>query len=568
MNLAMVTESASQIAWAIKRIMEVDVVIIDDELNRITDTFSYPRQRIEIRKNSIVGRIIDTGKPLAIDDKERFQSCIDCIDFECCEMKSLIGVPIIYEDKVIGAIALAIPPKFMKGLFMNLSHTIGFLEKMAEMLSGKLQAEADYQSLNLTKTQREILIDSMDEAIVLIDETGLITFSNKRFKDWFFAGQTVFNLPVSAVIRHTAIERFLQNKQSFQNKLIYYEYKNVSFDGFCTAKPVEINGVYHGAVVSLKSINTEGLVYTHEDNYRIDKFRGVSSAGRVAVAGAKAAAQNDEPILIGGPAEFRNFEMAQAIHAESHRKDRNFLVVDCANDSDIALETELFGPASGDGVAGGKLRMANKGTLCIRNISKLPQFLQRRLSEFMCSRTIVAYQKEISSDVRIMATAAADLRRQTAIGMFDEALYERIAMQTIYLPQLGDNAEDVEKYLDYNFGYYSRRYGMNEIQIEPGVIERLCSYEWPGDLRELKNVVEYLVSHSKNHRITMDMLEPIELKSQSFSITMTADRFLEEQIIKMMATGKTRDEMAEILGISRATLFRKIKKITNKENEQ
>ena len=157
----MVTSSASQIAWAIKRIMDVDVIIIDNELNRITDTFTYPRQRIEIRKSSIVGRIIETGKPLAIDDKERFKSCIECPDLQNCNMRSMIGVPIIYGEKVVGAIALAIPPKFMKGLFGSLSHTIGFLEKMAEMLAGKLQAEDDFQQLNVAKLQREALIDSM-----------------------------------------------------------------------------------------------------------------------------------------------------------------------------------------------------------------------------------------------------------------------------------------------------------------------------------------------------------------------------------------------------------------------
>ncbi|MEG0912527.1 MAG: sigma 54-interacting transcriptional regulator [Oscillospiraceae bacterium] len=568
MNLSMVTDSASQIAWAIKRIMEVDVVVIDDELNRITDTFAYPRQRIEIRKNSIVGRIIETGKPLAIDDKERFQSCIECRDYEVCEMKSLIGVPITYEEKVVGAIALAISPKFMKGLFGNLGHTIGFLEKMAEMLSGKLQTEADYQKLNLTKLQREVLIDSMDEAIVLVDSDGLISYSNTKFNNYFFNGKTVINMPISAVIRHAQVEQYLKSKQSFEDKLIYCEYKNMSFDGYCSARTIDINGEYHGAVFTLKSITGAGksLDVSMRGGYNLSKFLGSGPQMHSAINKAKNAAKNDDPILIEGKCGFRKLELAQSIHAESPRRDRNFLYVECANDSDEALESELFG--SSDNLVTSKLRFANKGTLCICDIDKMPQFLQRRIGDYLVNRTITVQNREIGTDARLIFTASADLKERVDRGMFDELLYTQLSKQIIFLPQIGQDSNDIAAYLEYNFSAYGDRYGFDKLIVDPEVMDALCSYDWPGDVRQLKNAVEYLVINCKNKRITADLLEQLDFIKAQKEQTKSADQLVDEQILKLMASGKTRDEIANILRISRATLFRKLKKINSQGEQQ
>ncbi len=568
MNLSMVTESASQIAWAIKRVMEVDVVIVDNELNRITDTFSYPRQRIEIRKNSIVGRIIENGKPLAIDDKERFQSCIECKDFEICEMKSLIGVPIVYEDKVIGAMALAISPKFIKGLFGNLSHTIGFLEKMAEMLVGKLQTESDYQRLNLAKLQREVLIDSMNEAIVLVDRDGLITYSNTRFNDAFFGGKTVINLPVSTVIRHAEIDRFLKDKQSFEDKLIYCEYKgSSSFDGLCSARTIEIGGEYYGAVFSLKSINNAASAVggTIAENYRFERFKGSSGRCRSAINKARTASKNDDPVLIEGVCGYRKLELAQAIHEESRRGQGNFFHIDCSMDSDKRIEAELFGAK--ENVMTSKLRLANKGTVCICRVDLMPQYLQRRISDYLVHRTIEVQGREIGTDTRLIFTVQGTLKPLMDCGMFDQQLYEQLSRQSIYLPGIGDNAEDVAIYLQDALRLYAEKYGMQTPQIDPKVVETLCEYDWPGDLRQLRNVAEHLIIHCKNRPIGMELLEPLSFLRDRQKQEKSAGQLVEDQILRLMASGKTRDEIAAILQISRATLFRKLKKI-NMQGEQ
>ncbi len=569
MNLTMVTDSASQIAWAIKRIMEVDVVIVDDELHRIADTFVYPRQRIEIRKNSIVGRIIETGKPLAIDDKERFQSCIECPDFENCEMKSMIGVPIRYEERVIGAISLAISPRFIKGLFGNLNHTIGFLEKMAEMLAGKLQAEADYQRLNLAKQQREALIDSMDEAIVLVDGDGLISYSNTRFNDAFFGGKTVINLPVSTVVHHAQVEQFLKDKQSFEDKLIYCEYKGrPSFDGLCSARAIEIDGQYYGAVFTLKSINNtvSKLGETIAENYRLVQFIGSDARCCGAVSKARAAAKNDDPVLIEGVCGCRKLELAQAIHDASRRGRQNFFHVDCSIDSDERLEAELFGT---DGnLMTSKLRLANKGTVCICRVDQMPRFLQRRVSDYLTNRTFTVQGREIATDTRLIFTAEGSLRQQYDCGMFDPNLYERIARQSIFLPRVGDDPESTAVYIEQSFGEYAQRYGVEDITVDQEVMQVLSDYHWPGDLRQLRNVVEYLVINCKNGRVTPELLQKLPFLGERREQEKSADELVEEQIIKLIASGKTRDEIASILKISRATLFRKLKKINSQgEND-
>jgi transcriptional regulator with GAF, ATPase, and Fis domain len=127
LELTTIKQSAEQIATTISKIMEVDVVVVDNQLERIADTFKYPHKQIDIRTNSIVGSIIVTGRHLVIEDKRYSDACQSCPDLQTCDMESIIGVPIIYKDKVIGAVALIVPPQRMLNFKNNFDHVLEFL---------------------------------------------------------------------------------------------------------------------------------------------------------------------------------------------------------------------------------------------------------------------------------------------------------------------------------------------------------------------------------------------------------------------------------------------------------
>lgn len=248
-----IAANAHQTAYAIKNVVDVDVVIVDEQCSRIADTFGYGEDKIVIRSNSIIGMIVQTGKPLAIDDKNRFQSCRECEDRESCRMTSLIGVPIRFEDAVVGAIGLVIPEHSLKRLFDNLQYTLDFLEVMAGMLTSQLSAMKDRQRLKVVIHQEEMLMDTIPDAVAVLDEKGLITYANGEFNRIFFAGKRTVNIPVDMLLGQQKISACLKNSEDFSDLPIHYKYLNTTFDGFCSARNFNIDGSPYGAVITLKN---------------------------------------------------------------------------------------------------------------------------------------------------------------------------------------------------------------------------------------------------------------------------------------------------------------------------
>ncbi|MGI6402753.1 MAG: sigma 54-interacting transcriptional regulator [Oscillospiraceae bacterium] len=559
MELSMIADSASQIAWAINRIMEVDVVIIDAKLQRITDTFRYPRQRIEIRKNSIIGRIVESGKPLAIDDKSIFRSCVDCPDSHICNMASFIGVPIIYKGETVGAIGLAIAAKYIKSLFGNLSHTISFLEKMAEMLSGKLQAADDYGKLTIAKKERELLIDTVEVLLVHIDAAGKITYYNKEFADYFVMGGSAIGKPISQVISHPQIEAFLRDHQEIENHLLYYESPKKFFDGVCNIRILEVDGVYSGAVLTFRSIH---MVYDLLSKMEVGLVGGrqkndqhISAKMRKAIAVALDAAKDRKPILIESRSGMRSLQLARMIHNESPDNTGGYFVVDCNENGDDQISAQLFGTKT----SMSKIRLANQGTLCIANVNKLSLFLQRKLEQCMASGMLEADGRPVSIHTRYVFTSTENLAKLAKLGIFDEGLYQRMALHQICLPDVGDDLEETSCELENSFNYYAELYGVMDLQLEQDAFDMLCRLHWKGDVRQMHRVCEYLVLHAANGKVTKELVEsmPFGMAAQR---NQSINSYTEEQIRELIHQGKTRDEIAEILQISRATLYRRLKK--------
>ncbi len=204
-----VRESAQRAAAAIKGLLGVDVVVIDDERNRIADTIGYEGRDLLVRHSSVVGIVVQTGKSLAVDDKERLEQCRACPDKGICPMRSLIGVPITLMGQVVGAIALVITDQAGTALFRRLPHTMDFLDEVAHSLSRRLQATMDFGRMTREVRGREVLIDAVSEAAALVDERGLVTFSNRAFNARFFSGSRSVNIPLQNVIRDEGLLRHL-----------------------------------------------------------------------------------------------------------------------------------------------------------------------------------------------------------------------------------------------------------------------------------------------------------------------------------------------------------------------
>lgn len=307
---------------------------------------------------------------------------------------------------------------------------------------------------------------------------------------------------------------------------------------------------------------------------------------------------NDANVLIFGESGTGKELVAEAIHYHSNRKEKPFVKINCVAIPENLLESELFGYEKGafTGAIGrkiGKFELAQHGTLFLDEIGDMPLALQAKLLRVVQEREIerVGGTTSIKVDIRIISATNKDLMYLINQNRFREDLYFRLNVIPIYLPPLRERKEDIPLLLEHFIQYYNVKLGKNIKGLNDELMETFTQYSWPGNIRELENVIQRSIILSKSEILTSKDL-PLELRIkevvptnvsnfhptesiqnisgdiiEDFSSPMSKkidniiDK-LEEQMIKLALT-KTknrRQEAADLLGISRKSLHLKMSK--------
>lgn len=215
------------------------------------------------------------------------------------------------------------------------------------------------------------------------------------------------------------------------------------------------------------------------------------------------ATKTDATVLITGPTGSGKSRLAQEIHAGGARRHRPFITVNLATLHEGTLESELFGHERGaftgaESRRQGRLEAANGGTVFLDEIGELPPRLQARLLEFLQTKTIspVGSNREVKLDVRVIAATNRDLKRSVASGEFRLDLFHRLRVISIELESIAERAADFDSFVHDCLEEICRGSGRTLLRISPEVADRLESHDWPGNFRELRNVLEYAVHSS------------------------------------------------------------------------
>lgn len=287
-------------------------------------------------------------------------------------------------------------------------------------------------------------------------------------------------------------------------------------------------------------------------------------------------ADSDASVLISGESGTGKERVARAIHQKSKRSKKPFIAINCGAISETLLESELFGHKKGaftdaQSDRKGLFEQADGGTILLDEIGDMPTPMQVKVLRVLEERRVrpVGGTREIDFDVRVLAASHRDLESEIESGTFREDLYYRINVINIYLPPLRSRGADVlliAKYFLDNFASASQK---KIHEFDEAVAERLMTYSWPGNIRELRNVVERAVALAKHDRITVEDLpakirefrskavflggdDPAELVSLDEIERRYIDHVLE-------AVDQNQTQAAKILGIDRKTLYRKLK---------
>lgn len=284
------------------------------------------------------------------------------------------------------------------------------------------------------------------------------------------------------------------------------------------------------------------------------------------------AAETSASILILGPSGTGKSVLAREIHRRGAQKDCAFVTVNCPSLSKELLESELFGHVKGSFTGAvndtlGKVAAADGGTLFLDEIGELPLEIQPKLLRLLQEREYerVGESRVRRANVRVIAATNRNLADEVKAGRFREDLYYRLNVITLTLSGLRDRPADFTRIASGYLDFFARRIGKKLAGFTPEVSDAFARYAWPGNLRELRNVVERAVILAGGDRIGLEDL-PEEFGTPADSRVavggrVTLDELEAEHIRRVLGHAKTLDDAARVLGIDPATLYRKRQKL-------
>ena len=286
-------------------------------------------------------------------------------------------------------------------------------------------------------------------------------------------------------------------------------------------------------------------------------------------------------VLIYGESGTGKELIARAIHAESLRRDRVFVELNCAAIPESHIETELFGYRHGAVEGGpseqrGTLERADGGTLFLDEVGDMSLKTQAKVLSALDDQffTPVGGTQPLKVDVRLIASTNKDLEEEIAKGNFREDLFYRLNVVPFSVPALRERKQDIPPLAREFLAEFGRQYGRPRIEISEDALEALAEYRWPGNVRELKNVIERVVIlNPKAQRIERKHLPPLTQKTgrstgDFSSLQQARDAYEREYILKKIEEARNNmSRAAELLGLERSHLYRKLKALGISDRE-
>lgn len=308
------------------------------------------------------------------------------------------------------------------------------------------------------------------------------------------------------------------------------------------------------------------------EKYSFKSILGTSTQIKKSIDLAKKVAVGDTTVLLTGETGTGKEVFAQAIHQESTRKNKNFVAINCSAISKELLESELFGHVAGAFTGAikdhkGLFAEANNGTIFLDEIGEMPLGLQAKILRVIETNEFfqVGNSKPTKIDVRIIAATNRDLQKEIELGNFREDLYYRISAFQIPLPMLRERVCDIELFAYHFLQFFSIKANKRIEKFTDDFISALNQYQWKGNIRELRNVIERCVIMSDGSVIDTDLLpkEIIQnvntshknLANSSLDLA-NAERLHIQRVLNHTNGNKTK--AAVLLGIALTTLYRKL----------
>ncbi|WP_144552315.1 sigma-54-dependent Fis family transcriptional regulator [Bacillus sp. X1(2014)] len=473
----------------------------------------------------------------------------------------------------------------------NNKKILQIIDLLAKQLSYQIVTQPNLSSLFLQSTYQQQITNTIDEGYLTVDKKGIITFINKTGKNILgLEERELTDQPLDDVLSNffpSPLET-LDTKENWVNREVFFDLPKGKIHLIFSVIPLFESGLPVGVVITFKEMKIimkklESIV-SIQPIFQFEDLIYKSRAMHELVKTAKVAAKTESNILIEGESGTGKELIAQSIHNQSQRKGKPFIVIDCSSIPRDLVESELFGYVDGaftgarKGGRLGKFEVANGGTVFLDEIGEMPLEIQVKLLRVLQSRTItrVGGHEPIPSNVRIIAATNRNLEAEVENDNFRLDLYYRLNVLQLTVPSLRDRDGDIPLLSKTLVEVAANRTNRYSPKISVDTMKILESYSWPGNIRELENLIEraILIAH--------DVIEPEHLPKNIIHAALLDKQRTHEKHLTLNLTEKNvnsfsgmekdliintlhnvnwnKSQAARKLGISRSNLYEKIAK--------
>ncbi|EMW78253.1 bacterial regulatory, Fis family protein [Escherichia coli 180600] len=577
--LMQIQPTIQRFARMLASVLQLEVEIVDENLCRVAGTGAYGKflGRQLSGTSRLLRHVLETKTEKVVTQSRFDPLCEGCDSKENCREKAFLGTPVILQDRCVGVISLiAVTHEQQEHISDNLREFSDYVRHISTIFVSKL-LEDQGPGDNISKIFAT-MIDNMDQGVLVVDDESRVQFVN----------QTA--LKTLGVVQNNIIGKPIRFRPlTFESNFTHGHMQHiVSWDD----KSELIIGQLHNIqgrqlfLMAFHQSHTSFSVANAPDEPHIEQLVGECRVMRQLKRLISRIAPSPSSVMVVGESGTGKEVVARAIHKLSGRRNKPFIAINCAAIPEQLLESELFGYVKGaftGASANGKtglIQAANTGTLFLDEIGDMPLMLQAKLLRAIEAREIlpIGASSPIQVDIRIISATNQNLAQFIAEGKFREDLFYRLNVIPITLPPLRERQEDIELLVHYFLHLHTRRLGSVYPGIAPDVVEILRKHRWPGNLRELSNLMEYLVNVVPSGEVIDSTLLPPNLlnngtteQSDVTEVTEahlslddaggTALEEMEKQMIReALSRHNSKKQVADELGIGIATLYRKIKK--------
>lgn len=547
----------------------------------VAETYRLLRQCSDV---DLIGVACLDGKIEWLSEKERKKL------FVTADLEKIIALPEL--ETVIDSSGESPVSDFLRA---NLADNVQLEElKPRSLLNAVLRSKDQLLETRQIKGELLAILNSVRDAIEVVDEKGMIKYVNPAFtRVTGIVESKRLGLNIFDVSPHGALAQSLIQQKPVTAYRTYVGGSDA--DVISNASPIIIDGELKGAVVVFQPVgdilklmdelkHSNAIIdnlYAQIDQisgsrFSFDLLVGQCKSFTASVEKARKTARSDSALLICGESGTGKSLFARAVHSNSGRKKRPLIVVDCAAVPDSLQEIEIFGCEKGamPGILRtrlGKIELAQGSTLFIKEVNSLNPFLQKKLTKVINERSFcrIGGNQPIAVDVRIVASTSEDLVNASLRGKFAEGLYRKLGTVKIDLPPLRKRRDDIPLLAKVIIENLNRKLGKNILEISPRALQELTEYDWPGNISELKSVIERAMVVSEGslieyHHLSLYCGKPGIKEGPALDEIMPLDK-IEEVMLKLALTryGETlegKKKAAQALNISLATLYNKLKK--------